>query len=161
MYVVSIGIVPFDDFDFFKKFTEAKGVRDYYWVYTDDEDDLYQPWKPKEERIAEPAMLAAYPDGELCEPDVDQLADVIPIIYLFAEDEKEREHIHTIGNMIRFANIEWTICRHGVAIANETIGQCMFNPKEKGSKYESSTVHRFILMWLDSHRKDTIFMIKE
>lgn len=154
--------VLYVDFNDFKKYTTAKRVRDWYWLYTDNEDDLYQPWKTRESRLAEPAMLAAYADGELCEPDVDEIGDVVPIIIIkVINDPDAEEYLLVKGNKIEFADISWSVCNYHMLIADSSIGKSMFNTKELGIKYKGSVLEQYLNNWLDQHQNDPVKIPKE
>ena len=70
--------IHIDNFDEYKKYTKALGVKDYYWVSTDSENDLWMPTAREIDKINNPQMLMSYTDGELCEGSVEEIADVIP-----------------------------------------------------------------------------------
>ena len=152
----SIEPMPLDKFDIYKKYTKAKNV-DCYWVYTEDENDLWTPGATKQDRLNDPQMLLSYKDGELCEGSVANNGDVIPILYLNVINDPVADlFLSTIGNTVEFADITWTVCARNTLIANESIGTTIYNTVEKYIKYKGSILEQFLDSWLDQHRNNKI-----
>ena len=148
--------MPLDKFDVYKKYTKAKNV-DCYWVYTEDENDLWTSGATEQERLNDPQMLMSYEDGELCEGSVTDNGNVIPILHLnVINDPVASTFLSDIGNVVKFADITWTVCARNTLIANESIGKTIYNTKEKYIKYEDSVLEKFLNSWLDQHRNDKI-----
>lgn len=146
-----------DNFDEYKKYTKALGVKDYYWVSTDSENDLWMPTTREIDKINNPQMLMSYTDGELCEGSVEEIADVIPVIDIFIlNDIKAEEYFSTLGNTIEFAGITWTVCHNKTLIANSSIGKTKYNTKEKGFAYSGSIIEQYLANWLDQYKNKKI-----
>lgn len=154
--ISSIEPMPLDKFDVYKKYTKAKNV-DCYWVYTEDENDLWTPGATKQDRLNDPQMLLSYRDGELCEGSVANNGDVIPILHLNVINDPVADlFLSTIGNTVEFADITWTVCARNTLIADESIGTSIYNTVEKYIKYEGSVLEKFLNSWLDQHRNNKI-----
>ena len=152
----SIEPMPLDKFDVYKKYTKAKNV-DCYWVYTEDENDLWTSGATKQDRLNDPQMLLSYKDGELCEGSVANNGDVIPILHLNVINDPVADiFLSNIGNTVEFADIIWTVCARNTLIANESIGTSIYNTVEKYIKYEGSVLEKFLNSWLDQHRNNKI-----
>ena len=154
--ISSIEPMPLDKFEVYKKYTKAKNV-DCYWVYTEDENDLWTPGATKQDRLNDPQMLLSYRDGELCEGSVANNGDVIPILHLNVINDPVADlFLSTIGNTVEFADITWTVCARNTLIADESIGTSIYNTVEKYIKYEGSVLEKFLNSWLDQHRNNKI-----
>ena len=154
--ISSIEPMPLDKFDVYKKYTKAKNV-DCYWVYTEDENELWTSGATKQDRLNDPVMLLSYRDGELCEGSVANNGDVIPILHLNVINDPVADiFLSNIGNTVEFADIIWTVCARNTLIANESIGTSIYNTVEKYIKYEGSVLEKFLNSWLDQHRNNKI-----
>lgn len=152
----SIEPMPLDKFDVYKKYTKAKNV-DCYWVYTEDENELWTSGATKQDRLNDPQMLLSYKDGELCEGSVANNGDVIPILHLNVINDPVADiFLSNIGNTVEFADITWTVCARNTLIADESIGTSIYNTVEKYIKYEGSVLEKFLNSWLDQHRNNKI-----